>query len=361
MREGRLRRWALTGLVGLVAVASVAAACGDDETSDEPENFRGQTLTLVTHDSFNISESTIEAFETEHGVTVEVLETGDAVASLNRAILTKSNPEGDLLFGVDNAFFQRALREDLFVEYRSPELANVDDRWEFDDSGHITPIDYGYVLLNYDKAALAEAGMEPPATLEELTQPQWDGRVALEDPNTSSPGIQFMLATIGYFGEDGWLDWWADMRANDVIITAGWEDAYYTRFSQYGGEAWLVNSYTTSPPAEFIFAEEPIDEPPTGNVVIPNASYLQIEGVGILNNSDNQALAQRFIDFMLSETFQADIPLNMFVFPVRDGVALPEEFDRFADIPETVAAIDPERVASNFEDWLDAWTETVVR
>ncbi len=359
----RTKRGWMLAVLSLVLVAGLlAAACGDDdEAAAEPEDFSGQTLTLITHDSFSISEETIASFEAQYDVSVELLPTGDALASLNRAILTKGNPEGDLLFGVDNAFFVRGLREDLFVAYESPELANVDERFIFDDSGHITPIDYGYVLFNYQKSALAEAGLEPPTRLEDLTGEAWRGRVAVEDPNTSSPGIQLMLATIVYFGEDGWVDWWRAMRANDLIISPGWSEAYYTRFSQYGGDAWLVNSYGTSPPAEVIFAEEPLDEAPTGNVIIPNASYLQIEGVGILRNSDNVALAEKFIDFMLSQRFQEDIPLNMFVYPVRRGAALPSEFLDFADIPETVAVIDSVFVADNFEGWLDQWSDAVLR
>ena len=71
-----------------------------------------------------------------------------------------------------------------------------------------------------------------------------------------------MLVTVAYFGEDGpytWLDFWRDMRANDVIVSSDWTDSYYTQFAQYGGGAWLVNSYATSPPAEVIFAETPLE------------------------------------------------------------------------------------------------------
>ncbi|HJN91474.1 MAG TPA: thiamine ABC transporter substrate-binding protein [Dehalococcoidia bacterium] len=359
MKRFRTHLWLL--LITAMAMGLVAAACGDDDdAATEALDFTGQTLTVITHASFAISEATIAAFEDEYGVTVALLPTGDAVESLNRAILTKSNPEGDLLFGVDNVSFVRALDEDLFLEYESPELRNVDDRWVFDDSGTITPIDYGYVLFNYEKAALDAAGLEPPARLAVLLGPEWNGRVAVQDPNTSSPGLHLMLATIAVFG-DGWLDWWEEMRANGLIVSASWTDAYYTRFSQYGGDAWLVNSYATSPAAEVIFAETELDESPTGNVIIPNASYLQIEGVGILRNSERVELAKKFIDHMLSQAFQEDIPLNMFVYPVHRDAALPDEFSRFAEVPETVASIDPDEVQANLEDWLDAWTDTVVR
>ena len=348
------------------AQADAQAAPADDDMEDEPTaaDFAGEELVLLTHDSFAISEETIAAFAAQYGVTVTVVPIGDAVEALNRAILNRGNPEGDLLFGVDNISYVRALAEEIFLEYRPAALADIDPSLIFDDSGQVTPVDYGYVLFNYDKAALAEAGVVPPATLEALTSETWRGRVAVEDPNSSSPGLQFMLVTIAYFGEDGdytWLDFWRDLRANDVIISADWSDAYYTQFSHWGGGAWLVNSYATSPAAEVIFAETPLDDSPTGNIIVPGGSYRQVEGVGILRGTDKEPLARAFIDFMLGEQFQADIPLNMFVYPVVSGVALPPEFLEFAEIPREPAAIDAARVTEHLERWLDEWTDTVVR
>ena len=347
----------------LAAAAVMAAEEGMDDAPTAAD-FAGQELVLLTHDSFWISEETIDAFAAQYGVTVAVTPLGDAVEALNRAILNKGNPEGDLLFGVDNVSYVRALAEDIFLEYRPAALADIDPSLIFDDSGRVTPVDFGFVLFNYDKAALAEAGVAAPTTLEELTSETWRGRVAVEDPNTSSPGLQFMLVTIAYFGEDGdytWLDFWADLRANDVIVSAGWSDAYYTQFSHYGGGAWLVNSYATSPAAEVIFAETALDESPTGNMIVPGGSYRQIEGVGILRGTDKEPLARAFIDFMLGDLFQADIPLNMFVYPVVSGVALPPEFLEFAEIPAEPAELDAARVTENLERWLDEWTDTVVR
>ena len=357
MRRFHLRRGGGIGCGAAVlpVLALLAAACGG---GDSP------TLTLVTHDSFNVSAETLEAFEQQSGATVALLPAGGAVEALNRVILTKGNPLGDLFFGVDNISYIRALSEGVFEPYVPAALAEVDARWQFDPSGHVTPVDYGYVLFNYDKQALASAGLTPPTRLEDLTQPAWRGRIAVQDPNTSSPGQQLLLATVAYFGEDGgytWLDFWRDLRANDVIVSGGWEDAYYAQFSQYGGPAWLVNSYATSPAAEVIFAETRPDTSPTGNVIIPNASYLQIEGVAILQGTKQRDLAEQFIDFMLGRQFQEDIPLNMFVYPVRRGAALPPEFVQFAQIPERPAEIDPARVHANLERWLDAWTRVVTR
>ncbi|MEX2237603.1 MAG: thiamine ABC transporter substrate-binding protein [Dehalococcoidia bacterium] len=339
----------------LVTALVFLAACGDDDHSG------GGTLRLLTHDSFAVDEDVITEFEQGHDISVEIIRGGDAGAVVNSAILSKGNPVADVLFGVDNTFLGRALDEEIFVAYESPELDNVDDRFEF--SEFVTPIDYGYVNLNYDIAALEAEGLAPPATLEELTEPAWEGLVVVENPATSSPGLAFLAATVAYFGEGDdydYLDFWADMRANGVEVSDSWTDAYYTRFTLYGGEQPVVVSYTTSPACELIFAEEPLDEPPIGNITPPQGSFEQIEFAGILAGADNEDAARDFIDFMLGERFQVAFPDDMCVFPVRDGAALPEAFS-FAEPPAEPADLDYETLAAKRDDWIEAWTDVVLR
>jgi thiamine transport system substrate-binding protein len=163
------------------------------------------------------------------------------------------------------------------------------------------------VNLNYDIDFLAENGLTAPETLEELTGPDWYESLVVENPATSSPGLAFLISTIAYFGEDDdydYLDFWADMKANGVLVKDGWSDAYYTDFTMYGGDRPLVVSYATSPAAEFLFSEEPVESPPTGNILIDNATFTQIEGIGILKGTNSKTLAKKFIDFALGTRFQ---------------------------------------------------------
>ncbi|HEX5939587.1 MAG TPA: thiamine ABC transporter substrate-binding protein [Dehalococcoidia bacterium] len=340
----------------LATLALVLSACGGDDDGEGSD-----TLRLLTHDSFLIDEGVIEQFEAEQGVEVEIIQGGDAGSVVNSAILNAGNPVADVLFGVDNTFLGRALEAELFVEYVSPELENVDDRFEL--SEFVTPIDYGYVNLNYDVEGLQAEGLDPPETLEEILAPEWNGLLVAENPATSSPGLAFLAATVAYFGEDDdydYLDYWSDLRANGLEVTDDWTTAYYTSFSRYGGDNPLVVSYTTSPACEVIFAETPIDEPPTGNVLPPQGSFEQIEFAGILAGTENEELAGEFIDFMLSETFQEAFPDDMCVFPVRDGVTLPEAFE-FAQPPERPADIDFETIDENRDEWIEAWIGVVLR
>ncbi|MEJ2748649.1 MAG: thiamine ABC transporter substrate-binding protein, partial [Anaerolineae bacterium] len=259
-------------------------------------------------------------------------------------------------------FMSRALAADIFEPYDAPSLANVPEAFQLDDSHRLLPVDYGDVCLNYDKAWFAQSGLALPQSLADLTDPAYDGLLVVENPATSSPGLAFLLTTISQFGTDGYLDYWADLRANDVLVTNGWEDAYYGHFSVAGdGDRPLVVSYASSPPAEFIYADPPVDEAPSASIVAPGMCFRQIEFVGILRGTPHQELAQEWVDYMLSRPFQEDIPLNMFVFPVNTSAALPDAFVEWAQIPAETAVVDPAEIDANRETWIEAWTEVVLR
>ncbi len=323
----------------------------------------GAILTVVTHDSFNISEAILQAFTDETGITVEILRAGDAGQVVNQSILSKNNPLGDVLFGVDNTFLSRALDADIFVPYASPSLKNIDEAFILDTELRVTPIDYGDVCLNYDIAYFEDHNLAVPQTLRDLTQPEYQDLLVTMNPTTSSPGLAFLLTTIAEFGTEGdytFLDFWTDLVANDVLIVDGWEEAYFGYFTagSEDGTYPLVVSYASSPP--FTYDEES-DMATTASITAPGMCFRQVEFAGILRGTDNATAAQQFIDFMLSETFQADMPLQMFVFPVNPEAELPELFTRFATIAEEPAQIDYADIEANRDDWITAWTETVLR
>jgi thiamine transport system substrate-binding protein len=321
-----------------------------------------QTITVLTHGSFDISQEVIDAFTAETGIEVAFIEGGDAGETVNRAILTRDQPLADLLFGVDNNLIARALEAEIFEPYESPMLDKVPQRYIFDPEGFVTPIDVGFVNFNYDKSWFEENDPGIPEDIAQLAEEAYRGLTVVSNPATSSPGLAFMLTTIDRFGE-GWLEFWRDLRDNYLLVVDGWSEAYYTAFSKYGGDRPIVLSYASSPAAEVYFAGEELDDAPTGNLFCERCVYRQIEGVGILRGSQNREAAERLIDFMLSPRFQEDIPLNMFVYPVNEEAELPEVFKRFAQIPpeEVIASVPSAEVEANLEPWLDAWTAVVMQ
>jgi thiamine transport system substrate-binding protein len=334
-------------------------------TSEPEETAEPVELTLMTHDSFNVTEEVLAQFEEENGVTLVLLPSGDTGTALNQAILARENPLADVFFGVDNTFLSRALEADIFEPYDSPALENVPDRFRLDDTQRMLPVDYGDVCLNYDKAFFEESGLEPPQSLDDLIDPDYRGLLVAENPATSSPGLAFLLTTIANYGTEGeytYLDYWSDLRENDVLITNDWNNAYYSNFTVASdGDRPIVVSYASSPPAEVIFADPPLDEAPSAAVTTPGTCFRQIEFVGILRGTEQRQAAEALVDFMLGETFQEDIPLNMFVYPVNENAQLPEAFATYSELADEVADVDPAEIEANREAWLEAWTETVLR
>lgn len=365
-------------LAFLTMAAVLLASCSvqNGETiSDESAVLTSQTpvmadegpneLVVMTHDSFAISEAVLAEFEKENNAKIVLLPAGDTGAALNQAILAKNDPLADVFFGVDNTFMGRALGAGIFEMYESPLLSEIPAGLKMDSSHRLTPVDFGDVCLNYDKTWFAEEGLRPPSKLEDLVDPDYRSLTVVENPATSSPGLAFLLATVAEFGSEGgysYLDYWRDLKANDVFVTDGWENAYFGHFSAASdGDRPIVVSYASSPPAEMVFADPPLEEPPTASITSPGTCFRQVEFAGILTGTGNRQLAERFIDFMLTVQFQEDVPMNMFVFPANQNAKLPDVFNQWAQVPSEPAEIDPAEIEENRDRWIEEWTNVVLR
>lgn len=354
MSDRRSFRWAALVPPALALLASCAPVAGPSAPATP--------LVLLTHDSFVISGAVLEGFEAARAVDVQVLKVGDAGSMVNQAILTKEAPLADVLYGVDNTFLSRALEAGIFDAYSPTRLASVDSTLTEGIKGLVTPIDYGDVCINIDKEAFAGDGPAPTDLLD-LIDPAYRGMSVVENPATSSPGLAFLLATVGRFGEDGdvtWSEFWRGLRDNEVLVVDDWDTAYLTSFSGGAstGDRPIVVSYATSPVAEVVFADPPVDEAPTA--VMTDGCFRQVEYAGVLHGTKRPELARALIDFMLSPEFQSDIPLNMFVFPASNVAAIPEVFtDHAAAVPNPIA-FDPADIAANRERWVMEWTDIVL-
>jgi len=354
MSNGRFRLAALVP-AALALFVSCAPVAGPSAAPTQ--------LVLLTHDSFAVSEAVLDGFEAAHAVDVQVLKAGDAGSMVNQAILTKDAPLADVLYGVDNTFLSRALDAGIFDTYSPAALASVDSPLTDGTQGVVTPIDYGDVCINIDKEAFT-GDVPAPTQLIDLIDPAYRGMLVVENPATSSPGLAFLLATVGRFGEAGnvtWLEFWRGLRDNDVLVVDDWDTAYLTSFSGGAstGDRPIVVSYATSPVAEVVFADPPVDAAPTA--AMTDACFRQVEYAGVLHGTKRPELARALIDFMLSPEFQSDVPLNMFVFPASNLATIPEVFtDNAAAVPDPVT-LDSADIAANRERWVTEWTDVVLR
>jgi len=331
-------------LAAVLALGACSTTTGADEEQED-------VLRVVTHDSFHLSDGLLADFEEASGYTVEQIAPGDAGALVNQLVLTRDNPLGDVVYGIDNSFAARAVEEGVLEPYRSPEAVGS----AFDDA--LTAVDYGDVCVNVDHAWFAEQGLTEPRTLADLAEPAYADLLVVTNPATSSPGLAFLLATVAEFGEDGWQEYWRDLTANGVRVVEGWSDAYYVDFSgsEGAGPRPLALSYSSSPAAE---VPEDGSAPRTGALL--DTCFRQTEYAGVLSGAQNVEGAQAFVDFLLSPQVQADIPGSMYMYPVIDGVELPAEWAEHAPASEEPLSLEPEDITENRDRWVETWTEIVV-
>jgi len=320
----------------------VTASCS--LATEQPQPSNAQTVTLVTHDSFAVRKELLDEFQKSSGITVEVRKSGDAGALTNQLVLTKANPIGDIAFGVDSTFASRALNENVFQPYQS---ADANKRYQLDDTNRLTAVDIGDVCVNVHNAGLK--GAPEPKTFEDLTDPKYKDMLVVESPATSSPGLAFLLGTVLHFGETGWQDYWTKLKANGVKVVSGWEEAYNQEFSGAGkGTKPIVVSYASSPAAS----------PDTKALL--DTCYRQVEYAGVLTGAKHPDEARKVLDWMLSQQFQAEVPDQMYVYPAREGVALPEAWQKAAPMPtDPEATLPAQEVDRNRENWVNQWRSLV--
>ena len=304
-----------------------------------------EKLTVYTYDSF-VSEwgpgPIIEKiFEEKHNADVEFVAVDSAATLLNKVILEGDTSKADIVLGLDMNLFDLAEQSELFTTHNINDINNLINlplKWE---SNKFVPYNYGYFSFVYNEANLET----PPKSMDELIN-STNARIVIQDPRTSTPGLGLLTWMKALYGDKAG-DEWKKLNKKIISVTKGWTDAYYNFFM--AGEADMVLSYTTSPAAHIMF-EERYDILAT---TFEEGNYITIEFAGILNNSQNKDLANKFLNFMLSEEFQSVIPSTNIMYPITNIKDLPEAFDKL-DVPNFIQ-MDPKEINKNKEKWIDEW------
>ncbi|WP_300673147.1 thiamine ABC transporter substrate binding subunit [Desulfoluna sp.] len=325
-----------------LCLATLPAYAGNRETDGK--------LVIYTYDSFasewGLAPKVIPAFEKVSGLKVELISVGSSGQVLQRAMLEKDHPKADVVIGIDNNLLAKARKSGVLSPYRSAGLDRVPEALRFDPECQVTPFDYGYFAMIYD----SEVIKNPPQSLEDLTSDAYKKSVILMDPRTSGPGLGFFLWTVSVYGED-FADYWTRLAPSILTITDSWSSGYglFTN-----GEAPLVLSYSSSPVYHVAFEKSSRYKA----AAFKEGHYMQIEGAGILKGAPHRKAAEAFIDFMLSETFQREIPLTNIMFPASSATPLPESFSH-AVKPEKSLQLSPEVIMTKSEGWLSTWVGAV--
>ena len=321
-----------------------------------PLTHAADELRVMVHSSFALPKPLLAQFEVQNGVKLAIIKGGDAGEMLNKLILTRSKPVADVVYGIDNTLQAKALAAGV-IEPALPQTAGSTDA-QLGDA--LAAVDYGFVTLNYDKAAVAKTGTPLPKTLSDLTQPAYKGWLVVPNAATSSPGYAFLLATIAGMGEEKAFAWWAQMRANGIKVVKGWSEAYYTEFSLNKGSHLMVVSYATSPAAEVFYAKTKLTESPTASLNLAGGVFRQVEGVALIKGTANKAAGLKFVDFMRSGPVQQALQTEMWMYPAVPKTPLAPVMSHAAE-PTTFESLPPQVIADQGAKWVARWTQVVLK
>ena len=307
-------------------------------------SLRAEKLTVYTYDSF-VSEwgpgpIVEKIFEDKYEIDLQFIAVDSAATLLNKIILEGENTKADLVLGLDMNLFNAAEKSELFVSHN---LKNINNKltlplnWKSDI---FVPYNYGYFAFVYNNKTLKN----PPLSMEDLIN-KTDARIVIQDPRTSTPGLGLLTWMKALYGDSA-QDKWSQLNKKIISVTKGWTDAYYNFFM--AGEADVVLSYSTSPAAHIMF-EENYD---ISASTFKEGNYISVEFAGILNSSKNKQMANKFLDFMISDDFQRVIPGTNIMYPVTD-VEMPEAFNKL-EIPKLLQ-LDPKDINDNKDAWINEW------
>lgn len=269
-------------------------------------------LTVYTYDSF-VSDwgpgpKVEKAFEEVCGCDLNLVGAGDGAALLARVKLEGARSEADVVLGLDTNLTAAAEETGLFAPHGI--TASYDLPWDWADETFV-PYDWGYFAFVHD------TGMVAPDNFRALGES--DLKIVIQDPRSSTPGLGLLLWVKAAYGDEA-KSVWEGLADNIVTVTKGWSEAYGLFLE---GEADMVLSYTTSP-AYHLIAE---DDESKAAALFAEGHYMQIEVAGKLAATDQPELADRFLEFLLTDAVQSVIPTTNWMYPaVTPEGGLPKGF-----------------------------------
>ncbi|ALM54531.1 thiamine ABC transporter substrate-binding protein [Halomonas huangheensis] len=336
--------YTLPGLCLSLSMTGFAApALADD--SERP------TLTVYTYESF-VAEwgpgpGVEKAFEAQCNCDLNFVSLGGGVDILQRLRLEGDSSAADVVLGLDMNLIDEARRLELLAPHGA-DLSTLQLPIEWHDDTFL-PYDWGRFAFIYDSEILPD----PPTSFEELLDAPDDLKVIISDPRTSVPGLGLLLWIKHIYGDQA-DEAWQRLSPHILTVASGWSQAYFSLFMN--GEAPMVLSYSTSP--AYHMAVDNTDRYQAAE--FSEGHYLQIETAAMLAGSEHPGLARQFMDFILSEDFQREIPLGNVMYPAVDlGAELPEVFERLIE-PDSFT-FTPEEVSANRQGWIREWLNATTR
>ena len=337
-------------------------------------------LTIYTYDSLlaDPGYDFIGAFANYKGILkddINLVLMLDANQIITQAALEKDNPVADVLIGVDNVLIHSAKKENLLQQYNSPELVNISSDLidNLDSEKYVLPYDFGIISFYYDMNRI-NSTTNPEITnitLEEIIENDLDKKLIVEDPMLSSTGLGFLLWTIAVYGDpeinfsgilnQDWRNWWKATK-DDLRIAPSWGAAFSEWYEGEENRSIMV-SYGTSPAYSACLYDDTSQGAFLSHENGTENAWLQIEGIGLVNNAPHEELAKDFIDWFLSKELQDNIAENNWMYPANEYAEISSTFNEAAINPDDVnilnSLISSETIGRNLEKWLEDW-ETLI-
>ena len=230
-------------IVAAVGVASLGLiGCSGNHAQDSSAK---KTVTVLTHDAFNLPKDAIRRFETTTGYKLKTISSGEAGVA-NQLVLTKKHPKYDAVYGIDTYSAGLADKEGVIDSYTSSKLPESGKRYVI---GGLNPIDQGDVCVNTDHAWFKKKSIPEPTSLDDLAKPEYAKLLVVSNPTTSSPGLAFLAGVEKAKGRKGADAYWKALLVGGTKVAKSWSEAYNSDFSAGEGKGQypLVLSYGSSP------------------------------------------------------------------------------------------------------------------
>ncbi len=364
-------RWSGRNIVIVAVILILVLGAGYWFMASKPSS-QGE-LVIYTYESLlkwgDNPNATIKAvfggFERKYNCKVKIREFDDARTALLALIQEKNSPKADVIIGIDNVLVHEAIKSNVLEPYKPPNIGEV-YRWlvnSLDPSYHVVPYDYGLIALVYDSERLPENEMRN-LTFEKLASREYSSKLVTEDPTISSTGLNFLLWQIAYYKMKGkdWHEWWKQATKNGLQVVGSWGDAYDIFLDEKQGRP-IVVSYGTDGAYSYHFYNKTRYKAALITLNGEEWGWLQIEGLGVVKNAPHKELAERFVEYFISEEVQRYIPLNNWMYPANKNVKLPEEYEKYALDPTKIKLLNevlrPDEIGRNLKTWLEEWKRAV--
>ena len=345
------------------ATGTTPAETGGGTTTGSTTSSAPDTLVVATYPPFVDAPSTSPGgwlkrrFEEEFDATLEYQTPDNEINYYIERARQGAEFDADVYLGLDTGMLIRVdgqrgsgqFTDPLFVEAGDLDGGDrVKEGLRFDPQGRAVPFETGYISLVWN--ATAEDGeFVAPETFEGLLDPTYEGDLIAQNPASSSTGEAFMLHTIKRFGEDGYLDYWADLRDNGVSVLGNWSDSYA---AYENGEAPMIVSYST----DQVYAHREDQDLQRHQIRFLNGQgYANPEGMARFRAADAPDLARRFMEFVLRPEVQAGIAQRNVAFPAIADAPLSEEYAKYAKQPPEPVTFTYEELKGNVGEWTDQW------